>query len=77
MYDPEVCARCFKFFYWDTEPCAAAWDDDMEEVKELPALEDIHESSESDSVDTGSSRSMQENDSQSEMEAFYPEEKNV
>jgi len=70
ILDSRVCARCFKFFYWD------AADKRFISEKEDEAIEangtKLNEASSSDSAASVSGSSLQSNDSASESEALRP-----
>jgi hypothetical protein len=67
--DPRICARCFKFFYWDLPHDEALLSDTTyEETQETIDSGN----SDSDSMPSASGDSSTSNDSESEMEALRP-----
>jgi len=69
--DPRICARCFKFFFWDTSRDTSllsdTWDDETTKTDE-----DQIDTSSDDSMPSVSGDSSNSNDSESEEEALRP-----
>ena len=68
--DRSLCARCFKFFYWDLAALDRLSNNHL--AAEAPSLEEDLDISDSDSMASVSDASLPSNDSDSENEALRP-----
>ena len=66
-FDPRLCARCFKFYYWDKQRDPSLLSDSW-----CNDIQDIKSDSSSDSMPSASGDSEDTNDSASEEEALRP-----
>ena len=70
ILDSRVCARCFKFFYWDAAD--KRFISEKEDDADTVSGSKLDEASSSDSAVSASGSSLQSNDSASESEALRP-----